>query len=79
MLAELNPRIGSDKDLALEPRIGVQTPAAFGRELNFGGDLTIRVSQKLAVVLGYMMTLSEMTCDPKHSYTHNDISVSLKF
>jgi hypothetical protein len=79
MVAELSPRIGLGSRLALEPRAGIRASNYADREFSFGADMTLRSSQKLAVALGYMMTLGEMIRGPEHRYTHNDISVSVQF
>ena len=79
MIAELSPRIGLGSKLAIEPRVGIQAANYSDRELHFGADITIRASQKIAVALGYMMTLGELIRGPEHSYNHNDISVSVQF
>ena len=79
MIAELSPRIGIGRKVAIEPRVGIQAANYFDRELNFGADVTIAASSKIGVALSYMMTLGELIRGPEHSYSHSDISVSVVF
>ena len=78
VVAEVQPRLVFGR-IGIEPRAGIGFSTAVARELRFGGDLSVGVSEKVSLSLGYLARLGTVYQDGDHRFAHHAMSLGVGF